>query len=50
MEELIKELKARKFPQRQDSTLNQLEELRKIANAIGLYDAADYLNAYLQGR
>lgn len=31
------------FPQRQDSTLDQLEDLVYVANKLGFYDAADYI-------
>ena len=32
-------------PQRQDSTAAQLLDLRRIANQLGMYDAADVLAA-----
>lgn len=32
-------------PQRQDSLLNQLSDLRIIANKFGFYDAADFLKS-----
>lgn len=31
------------FPQRQDSTMTQVLDLHRIANRLGLYDAADWL-------
>jgi hypothetical protein len=36
------------LPQRQDSTIDQLRDLRAIANRLGMYDAADYLRIALQ--
>lgn len=47
MDELIKELRARKIPQSQESLTDQLIELKHIANAVGLYDAADYITRSL---
>ncbi len=31
------------LPQRQDSTSDQLEDLVKVAERLGMYDAADYI-------
>lgn len=33
------------FPQRQDSTVDQLEDLVWVANKLGFYDAADNVKA-----
>jgi hypothetical protein len=33
-------------PQRQDSMVDQLSDLRFIANRFGFYDAADYLKVF----
>lgn len=33
------------FPQRQDSTMDQLEDLVYVANKLGFYDAADLIKA-----
>jgi len=30
-------------PQRQDSTLNQLQDLIQVAQKLGMHDAADYI-------
>ncbi len=35
-------------PQRQDSTNDQLRDLRDFANKLGLYDAADLLRVMLE--
>lgn len=35
-------------PQRQDSLIDQLADLRIIANKFGLYDAADYLKSIVE--
>jgi hypothetical protein len=35
--------KVSQCPQRQDSLMEQLYDLRKIANRFGFYDAADYI-------
>ena len=35
------------FPQRQDSTQEQLQDLYKVANKLGFYDAADFLKSYI---
>ena len=37
----------RQFPQRQDSVIDQLADLRIIANRFGFYDAADFLKSVL---
>lgn len=47
MDELIKELKALNFPQRQDSTTEQLLDLIRVANMLGMYDAADAIETWL---
>lgn len=31
------------MPQRQDSLINQLEDLRRVAIRLGMYDAADWM-------
>ena len=36
--------------QRQDSTIDQLKDLRQVANRLGLYDAADFLKSFTEGR
>lgn len=36
------------FPQRQDSTLDQLRTLIPIANKLGCYDAANYLRIVVE--
>lgn len=36
------------FPQRQDSTMDQLIDLIKIANKLGFYDAADFIKGSLK--
>jgi hypothetical protein len=38
-----------KLPQRQDATTDQLQDLRLVANRLGMYDAADYLRTVLDG-
>lgn len=35
-------------PQRQDSTLDQLKDLRAVANRFGMYDAADVLRLMIE--
>jgi len=35
-------------PQRQDSLMDQLQDLRMVANRCGMYDAADYLRALIE--
>lgn len=35
------------LPQRQDALIDQLRDLRDVANKLGLYDAADYLRVVL---
>jgi hypothetical protein len=35
------------IPQRQDSLIDQLYDLRSVANRLGMYDAADYLRALM---
>ena len=35
-------------PQRQDSTMDQLEDLVAVANQCGMYDAADWLKGQLE--
>lgn len=34
--------------QRQDSTLDQLADLRLFANRLGMYDAADFLRIFIE--
>lgn len=34
-------------PRRQDSIINQLHDLRLVAQRLGMYDAADYLRVAL---
>lgn len=36
------------LPQRQDSLNSQLEDLRPVANRLGMYDAADLLRTILE--
>jgi outer membrane protein assembly factor BamD (BamD/ComL family) len=36
------------FPQRQDSTHDQLADLRIVANRLGMYDAADVLRKIIE--
>ena len=36
------------LPQRQDSTNDQLRDLRAIANRLGMYDAADIIRGLLE--
>jgi hypothetical protein len=36
-----------KLAQRQDSTVDQLKDLRLVANKLGMYDAADVITRYL---
>lgn len=43
LKETLKKIKDMKLPQQQFSTTEQLMWLRTFANALGLYDAADYL-------
>lgn len=35
------------WPQRQDSTLDQLIDLHSVANRLGYYDAADFLKQFI---
>jgi len=35
-------------PQRQDSLMDQLQDLRMVANRCGMYDAADYLRTLIE--
>jgi hypothetical protein len=37
-----------KFPQRQDSTLDQLRDLAWVANRIGMHDAGDHLRRHIE--
>lgn len=36
-------------PQRQDSTVDQLQDLMTVANKLGFYDAADAINYMING-
>ena len=36
------------LPQRQDSTSDQLRDLRAVANRLGMYDAADLIRGILE--
>lgn len=38
------------LPQRQDSTVDQLKDLQQVANRLGLYDAADFLKSFTEGK
>lgn len=40
--------KVEQCPQRQDSTMDQLKDLRWIANKFGFYDASDYLKMLIK--
>lgn len=35
----------KQLPQRQDSLLDQLHDLQRVATRLGMYDAADYINS-----
>ena len=35
-------------PQRQDSVLNQLHDLRLVADRLGMYDASDWVQAHIE--
>jgi len=49
MDELIKELEARKFAQRQDSKEDQIKDLIRVAIALGMYDAVDAIEYWFYG-
>ena len=35
-------------PQRQDSVLSQLHDLRLVADRLGMYDASDWVQAHIE--
>lgn len=39
----------KQLPQRQDSLLDQLHDLQRVATKLGMYDAADFLNSIQNG-
>jgi len=48
-EQLKAELaKIERQPQRQDSTVDQLRDLRNFANKLGMYDAADLIRNIIE--
>jgi hypothetical protein len=46
IEKIIKTIP--KLPQRQDGALDQLEDLRVVANRLGMYDAADLIRIWIE--
>lgn len=40
--------KLQQLPQRQDGNIDQLRDLRPIANRLGMYDAADYIRQVVE--
>jgi hypothetical protein len=48
-EQVTKAIKAMPaFPQRQDSTIDQLRDLERVAVKMGMYDASDLIRGMLQ--
>jgi hypothetical protein len=48
-EQVTKAIKAMPaFPQRQDSTMDQLRDLERVAVKMGMYDASDLIRGMLQ--